>query len=145
VRLLWVTFVAAASAAPPPCAAAAVRPRVDTNGAGGRIQIYAMLWNRSRRPCRVGGRVSASLVDIDTRNLLGVVGNPYAKTVRARLRPGRNDVFTLEWENYCGPRRPMLFVVRFGGRRALQRSNYPGARCETIALPSRLRLFRRPS
>jgi hypothetical protein len=117
---------------------------VDTNGASGRIYVFAMLWNAGRRPCTATGRVTASLIDVSTRNLLGVVGNPHRKTVRARLRPGRNDVFALEWENYCGPGRPMLFVVRFGGRRAVQRSNYPGARCETIALPSRLRLFRRP-
>jgi len=117
---------------------------VDTNGAGGRIYVYAVLWNRSRRPCGVAGRVTASLVDVDTRNLLGAVGNPYTKAVRMRLRPGRNGVFTLEWENYCGPARPMLFVIRFGGRRAVERSRYPGARCDTIALPSRLRLVRLP-
>jgi hypothetical protein len=103
-----------------------------------------MLWNRSRRACTVVGRVTASLVDVDTRNLLAVVGNPHAKAVRMRLRPGRNNVFALEWENYCGPGRPMLFVVRFDRRRAVQRSNYPGARCETMALPSRLRPFRLP-
>jgi Protein of unknown function (DUF4232) len=136
-------FAAAATAAPPPCAATAVRPRVDTNGASGRIQIYAALWNRGRRACTVAGRMSASLVDVDTRNLLGVAGNPHTKTVRARLRPGRNDVFALEWENYCGPARPMLFVLGFGGRRDVERSRYPGARCDTIALPSRLRLLHR--
>ena len=120
-------------------------PSVATNGASGRIYIFATLWNRSRRSCTVTGRVSASLVDVSTRHLLSVVGNPHTKAVRARLRPGRNPVFALEWENYCGPGRPMLFVVRFGRRRAIERSNYPGARCDTIALPSRLRLFRRPS
>jgi Protein of unknown function (DUF4232) len=143
VRLLWLISVAAALAAPP-CAAGAVAPRVDTNGASGRIYVFALLWNRSRRPCTATGRVTASLVDVSTRNLLGVAGNPHSKRVRIRLRPGRNTVFTLEWENYCGPGRPMLFVVRFGRRRATQRSNYPGARCETIALPSRLRPVRIP-
>lgn len=88
--------------------------------------------------------MSASLVDAKTHRLLRIVGNPHAKAVQGRLRPGRNNVFTLEWENYCGPGRPMLFVVRFGGRQAVQRSNYPGARCESRAAPSRLRLFRLP-
>ena len=143
MRLLWAIALAAGLAAPP-CAAGAVVPRVDTNGASGRIYVYALLRNRGRRPCTASGRVTASLVDVSTRNLLGVEGNPHSKTVRMRLRPGRNTVFMLEWENYCGPGQPMLFVVRFGRRRAVQRSNYPGARCETIALPSRLRLFRPP-
>jgi Protein of unknown function (DUF4232) len=143
MRLLWTISLAAAFGAPT-CAAGAVAPRVDTNGASGRIYVYAMLWNRSRRPCNAYGRVSAALIDVSTRNLLGVVGNPHSKAVRMRLRPGRNAVFTLEWENYCGPARPMLFVVRFARGRAVERSNYPGARCDTIALPSRLRLFRPP-
>jgi hypothetical protein len=143
MSLLSIISVAAGIAAPP-CGANAIRPRVDTNGASGRIYVYAMLWNRGARACLAAGRVSVSLVDVDTRNPLGVVGNPYAKTVHARLRPGRNTVFMLEWANYCGPARPMVFVVRFGRLRATQRSNYPGARCDTIALPSRLRLFRPP-
>jgi hypothetical protein len=117
---------------------------VDTNGASGRIYVYAILWNRRRRGCTIRGRVTASLVDVKTRRLLRIFGNPHTKTVSGRLRPGRNNVFTLEWENYCGPGRPMLFVVRFGKNRAGQRSNYPGARCESRAAPSRLRLFRLP-
>jgi hypothetical protein len=143
VRLLWAISVAAAVAAPP-CAAGAIEPRVDTNGASGRIYVYTMLWNRGRRACSARGRVTASLVDARTHRLLRIVGNPHTNLFRTRLRPGRNNVFTLEWENYCGPGRPMLFVVHFGGRRAVQRSNYPGARCESASAPSRLRLFRLP-
>jgi len=86
----------------------------------------------------------ASLRDAKTRRLLRIVGNPHAKSMRARLRPGRNNVFRLEWENYCGPGRPMLFEARFGTRRDVERSNYPGARCESEAAPSRLRLFHHP-
>jgi hypothetical protein len=144
VRLLRLISVAAAVAAPPPCAAGAIEPRVDTNGASGRIHVYATLWNRGRRACTVRGRITASLVDAKTSRLLRVVGNPRAKLVRGRLGPGRNNVFTLEWENYCGPGKPMLFVVRFGRRRSIQRSNSPGARCESASAPSRLRLFRVP-
>jgi hypothetical protein len=144
VRLLRLISVAAAVAAPPPCAVGVIEPRVDTNGAGGTIIVYGMLWNTSRRACTVRWRVAASLVDAKTHRPLRVVGNPHTKVVYGRLRPGRNNVFWLQWENYCGPGRPMLFVVSVGGRRAVQRSNYPGARCESRAAPSRLRLLRLP-
>ena len=123
-------------------------PQILTNGASGRIYVYAILRNRSRNVCTVRARVTVSLVDARTRRRLQIVGNPYTRVVRARLRPGRrpgrNTVFMLEWENYCGPGRPMLFVVRVGRRRAVERSHYPGARCDAPSAPSRLRVFRRP-
>ena len=106
--------------------------------------MYATIWNRSGHACTARGRMVVSLRDAKTRRLLRIVGNPHAKSIRARLRLGRNNVFTLEWENYCGPGRPMLFEASFGARRDVQRSNYPGARCESARSPSRLRLFRLP-
>ena len=127
------------------CPLRSLVPKADTNGASGRIYVYATLWNSGARPCAGHGRMTVSLVDAKTRHLLRIVGNPHAKEVRGRLRPGRNNIFTLEWENYCGPGRPMLFEARFGGRGDVERSNYPGARCESASAPSRLRLFRLPS
>ncbi len=141
---LTSTGAASGSGNVAPCSARKLEPRVDTNGASGRIYVYAILWNTSGHPCTAGGRMVASLRDAKTRRLLRIVGNPHAKSIHARLRPGRNNVFTLEWENYCGPGRPMLFEVRFGTRRDVERSNYPGARCESASAPSRLRLFKLP-
>ena len=149
MQLLWIASVAAAFAAPRPCSAAQIVPQVLTNGASGRIYVYAILRNRSHNVCTVRARVTVTLLDARTRRRLQVAGNPYTRVVRARLRPGRlrpgrHTVFMLEWENYCGAGRPMLFVVRVGPRRAVERSHYPGARCETPSAPSRLRLFRLP-
>jgi hypothetical protein len=142
MQLLWVVSVVAALATQPPCRAANLRPQVGTNGAGGTIIVYATLRNTSGRVCTARGRLIVSLRDAKTHRLLKVLGNPRTKLVRGRMRRGRNDVVWLQWENYCGPGRPMLFEVRFGGRRAMQRSAYPGARCDTPSEPSRLRLFR---
>ena len=141
MQLLWVVSVAAALAAPPPCSARDLEPRVDTNGAGGTIIVYALLRNASGRACSARGRLVVSLRDARTHRLLKVLGNPHAKLVRGRVRPGRNDIVWLQWENYCGPGRPMLFEVAFGARRAVQRSAYPGARCDVRSRPSRFRLF----
>jgi hypothetical protein len=88
--------------------------------------------------------MTVALRDAKTRRLLRVVGNPHVEAISSRLRAGRNNVFRLEWENYCGPGRPMLFEARYGKRRDVERSNYAGARCESAAAPSRLRLFRLP-
>jgi uncharacterized protein DUF4232 len=141
MHLLRVVSVAAALTAPPPCSARDLRPRVDTNGAGGTIIVYATLRNTSGRACTARGRLVVSLRDAATHRLLAVRGNPRVQPVRGRMRAGRNDVVWLQWENYCGPGRPMLFDVAFGGRHATQRSAYPGARCDTRGQPSRLRLF----
>jgi hypothetical protein len=126
----------------PSCLRGKLAPHVLTNGASGRIYVYATLWNASGPACTTRGQMVVSLLDAKTRHLLRIVGNPHRKSVRGRLRAGRNNIFTLEWENYCGPGRPMFFEARFGTRRATERSNYPGARCESASTPSRLRLFR---
>jgi hypothetical protein len=142
VRLLRLISAAAALATPPPCHAADVEPQILTNGAGGTIIVYAMLRNRSGRACTARGRMVVSLRDGKTKRLLKILGNPHAKRVDGRLRAGRNSVFWLQWQNYCGPGRPMLFEATFGRKRDVERSAYPGARCEAPSQPSRLRLFR---
>jgi Protein of unknown function (DUF4232) len=142
MRLLWLISVAAALAAPPACRARDLEPHVDTNGASGTIIVYATLRNRSGRACTVRGRMVVSLRDAKTRRPLRIIGNPHSKLVRGRLRAGRNNIFWLQWENYCGPGKPMFFEATFGKRHDIQRSRYPGARCETRSAPSRLRLFR---
>ena len=142
MQLLWIVSVATALAAPRPCSARDLVPRIDTNGAGGTIIVYATLWNTSARACTGRGRLVVSLRDAKSNRLLRVVGNPHAKLVHRRLRAGRNSVFWLQWENYCGPGRPMVFQATFARRRDVQRSAYPGARCESPSTPSRLRVFR---
>jgi hypothetical protein len=149
--LLLIVLAASAFTAPgagsggvPACAPGALEPQVDTNGASGRIYVYATVWNRSGHPCTARGRMTVSLLDAKSRRLLRIVGNPHVKVVRRRLRSRRNNLFRLEWENYCGPGRPMLFEARFGRRRDVERSNYPGARCESASAPSRLRTFHLP-
>jgi hypothetical protein len=129
---------------PPRCATRALIITVGTNGAGGKVQIYVGLRNRGRRACGVRGRASLALRDADTHVLLHVYGNPYRRTVRRSLRRGPNNLFALEWQNYCGPGRPLLIVASFGRRRAIEHDAYPGARCELPDVPSELRLFRVP-
>lgn len=128
----------------PVCAARSLQPKLYTNGAGGTIIIYANLRNADRRACLGSGRVTIALRDAKTRRLLRVVGNPHTKRLHGRLHPGENNLFALQWRNYCGPGKPMVFEESFGIQRVIERSHYPGARCETSATPSTLRLFRLP-
>jgi len=127
----------------PACAPAAVLLRIDTNGAVGRILIYASLVNRGRRTCVTRGRLGVRLRDPSTKRLLDVVGNPFSGTVLNRLRRGRTILFTLEWRNYCGPVTVMRFEATYGSRTARTGSSYPAARCDDLSAPSRLRLLRR--
>jgi Protein of unknown function (DUF4232) len=126
------------------CATRALVVTVATNGAGGTVQIYVGLRNRGRRPCAVRGRASLRLRDARTHALLHVYRNPYTKTVRSSLRRGPNTLFTLQWQNYCGPGRPLLIVAAFGRRRAIERDPYPGARCELPDVQSELILLHPP-
>ncbi len=126
----------------PGCAARSVTPAVRTNGAGGAILIYAGLRNTGDHACLAGGRLVLALRDARTHRLLRIHGNPHAKTVLRRLRVGTNNIFTLQWSNYCGPGKPLLLVVSLGAQRAVERDHYPGARCESPDAPSQLRLFR---
>jgi len=128
----------------PVCATRVVVLTVATNGATGRILIYVELRNRGRRACLVRGRASLSLRDAGTHRLLHVHGNPYTKTVRARLRRGRNGLFTLQWQNYCGPGKPMLIVASFDRRQAVEHDPDPGARCALPDVPSQLHLVHLP-
>jgi hypothetical protein len=135
---------ASASAPVPDCATTALAPTVRTNGAGGTIIIYAGLRNTSGRACFVRGRVLLALRDARTHRLLRIAGNPHAERLHDRLHRGYNTVFALQWSNYCGPGRPLILVVSFGRKQASERDSYPGARCESPAVPSTLRLFRLP-
>jgi hypothetical protein len=126
----------------PACAARSLTPAVRTNGAGGTILIYAGLRNTGGHACLAGGRLVLALRDARTHRLLRIHGNPHAKTVLRRLRVSTNNIFTLQWSNYCGPGKPLLLVVSFGAQRAVERDHYPGARCESPDAPSQLRLFR---
>ncbi len=149
VGLLVVVGALAATAsgtsgAIPTCTAKSLEAKVDTNGATGKILIYVTLWNVGGRACLAQGHMLLSLHDAKTHKLLRVLGNPHGRRVDGRLRAGRNNMFTLQWSNDCGPGRPMLFEARFGKRRATERSNYPGARCDEKSQPSRLELFRLP-
>ena len=128
----------------PVCATRALVVTVATNGAGGTVQIYVGLRNRGPRPCAVRGRASLALRDAGTHALLHVYRNPYTKAVRSSLRRGTNTLFTLQWQNYCGPGRPLLIVASFGRRRAIERDAYPGARCELPDVPSQLILLHPP-
>lgn len=126
----------------PECAARSLTPAVRTNGAGGTIQIYAGLRNTGGHACLAGGRLVLAIQDAKTHRLLRIRGNPHAKTVLRRLRVGTNNIFTLQWSNYCGPGKPLLLIASLGVRRAVERDHYPGARCESPDAPSQLRIFR---
>jgi len=128
----------------PTCSAKRTVPAVDTNGATGTVLIYVGLRNRSGHACLARGRAVLALRDAKTHTLLHIYANPYARTVRRSLRRGLNNLFTLQWKNYCGPGRPLLLIVSFAGRRAVERDAYPGARCELPDIPSELRLFHVP-
>jgi hypothetical protein len=135
--------VSAASRADPACAPSAVVLRLDTNGGGGRVLVYASLVNRGRNVCVARGRLGVSLRDARNGRRLGVAGNPFAAQVTHRLRRGRTILFTLEWRNYCGPVTLMRFEATYGPRRARTGGSYPAARCDDIGAPSRLRVLRR--
>jgi hypothetical protein len=117
---------------------------VATNGAGGTIQIYVGLRNRGRHACLVRGRATLALRDAGTHALLHIYGNPYTRSVQRSVRLGRNNLFTLQWQNYCGPGRPLLIIASFGRRQAVEHDAYPGARCELPDVPSELTLFHPP-
>jgi hypothetical protein len=153
VSKLWLLGLAALVVAAVPatgrsggaaaCARGAVVLRIDTNGAGGRVLVYASLVNTGRTACVARGRLRVSLRAEVTSRLLAVTGNPYAATVRHVLRRGRNNLYTLEWRNYCGPVVSMRFELTFWKTTAQTGSSYPAARCEDLDSPSRLRLLRR--
>ena len=128
----------------PACAAKTTAPAVDTNSATGTVLIYVGLRNRSGHACRARGRATLALRDAKTHALLHIYANPYARMVRRSLRRGLNNLFTLQWKNYCGPGRPLLIVASFARRQAVERDAYPGARCELPDVPSELRLFHLP-
>jgi hypothetical protein len=128
----------------PACPAKTTVPAVDTNGSTGTVLIYVGLRNRSGHACLARGRTVLALRDAKTHALLHVYDNPYARSVHRSLRRGLNNLFTLQWKNYCGPGRPLLIIVSFARRRAVEREPYPGARCELPDVPSELRLFRLP-
>jgi hypothetical protein len=126
------------------CAKRAIVLTVSSNGASGRVQIYVGLRNRGRHACLVQGRAGLALRDAATHGLLHVYGNPYTRALQRSLRRGPNMLFTLQWQNYCGPGRPLLVVASFGRRQAVEHDAYPGARCELPDVPSELSLFHRP-
>jgi hypothetical protein len=128
----------------PACAAKTTAPAVDTNGATGTVLIYVGLRNRSGHACRARGRATLALRDAKTHALLHIYANPYARTVRRSLRRGLNNLFTMQWKNYCGPGRPLLIVASFARRQAVEREAYAGARCELPDVPSELRLVHLP-
>jgi hypothetical protein len=128
----------------PACSTRALVVTVATNGAGGKVQIYVGLRNRGRHACAVRGDAHLALRDAASNTLLHVYRNPYTRTVRTSLRRGPNNLLALEWQNYCGPGRPLLIVATFGRRRAVEHDAYPGARCELPDVPSELRPFRLP-
>jgi Protein of unknown function (DUF4232) len=126
------------------CSTRALVVRVATNGAGGKVQIFVGLTNRGRQVCLVRGRATLALRDAGTHALLHVYGNPYRRAIRRPLRRGRNNLFALEWQNYCGPGRPLLIIASFGRRQAVEHDAYPGARCELPDVPSELHVFHVP-
>jgi hypothetical protein len=107
------------------------------------VIIYLGIRNTGRA-CLAEGSYAFALRDKRTRRALRVVGNPRLLTVRLELRTGSNRVTALQWENYCGPGRPLILEARFGIRVATETDNYPGARCDAKAQPSRLTVFRLP-
>jgi hypothetical protein len=128
----------------PACPAKTTVPAVDTNGSTGTVLIYVGLRNRSGHACLARGRTVLALRDAKTHALLHVYANPYARSVRRSLRRGLNNLFTLQWQNYCGPGRPLLIIASFARRQVVERDTYPGARCELPDVPSELRVFRLP-
>jgi hypothetical protein len=115
-----------------PCPTGSLQPTMHTNGAGGTILIYVGVRKTGPRACGARARVTLALRDAKTRRLPRIKGNPH----------GRVTPFTLQWVNYCGPPRPLVIEARLGARRVVERSAYPGARCETADVPSRLTVFR---
>jgi Protein of unknown function (DUF4232) len=145
--VLAVVFAATGQAQPtrlPTCTTRTIVLTIDTNGATGRVLIYVGLRNRGRHACLVRGRATLALRDADTHARLHVYGNPYTRAVDRSLGRGRNNLFTLQWQNYCGPGRPLLIVASFGKRKAVEHDAYPGARCELPDVPSQLRLVHLP-
>jgi hypothetical protein len=142
VALGWFTAPAPGTSRLAPCNVDALAPYVWTNGAGGTILVYVGLRNTTGRACVARARVTLALRNLKTRRLLRIDGNPHSQTMRGRLRAGKRHLFTMQWSNYCGPLKPLIFEATLGARRAAERSHYPGARCETADVPSRLRVFR---
>jgi hypothetical protein len=128
----------------PACGVKTTVPAVDSNGATGTVLIYVGLRNRAGRACLARGRAALALRDARTHALLRIYNNPYSRTVRRSLHRGLNNLFTLQWRNYCGPSRPLLVIASFAGRQARERDSYPGARCELPDVTSELRLFHLP-
>jgi hypothetical protein len=139
-----ITAGQAATTAVPACATRSLVVTVSSNGAGGKELIYVGLRNRGGRMCSTGGRVTLALRDATTHALLHVYGNPYVRVVRRTLRRGANTLVTLQWQNYCGPERPLLVVATFGRRRAVEHDSNPGARCELPDVHSQLLLVHLP-
>jgi hypothetical protein len=128
----------------PRCATRAIVVTVSTNGAGGTVQIYVGLRNRGRHACFVRGRATLALRDAATHALLHVYRNPYTRATKRPLRRGLNILFALQWQNYCGPGRPLLIIASFGRRQAVEHDAYPGARCELPDVQSELSVFHVP-
>jgi hypothetical protein len=128
----------------PACAAKTTVPALDSNGASGTIFFYVGLRNRSRHACLARGRAVLALRDAKTRALLHIDGNPYSRTVRRSLHRGLNNLFTLQWRNYCGPGRPLLVIATYASHQAVERDSYPGAACRLPDVPSELELFHPP-
>ncbi len=126
------------------CPASTIVLTVNTNGAGGSVLIYVGLRNRGGHTCLARGRASLALRDAATHTLLHVYANPYTRAVNRSLRRGPNNLFTLQWQNYCGPGRPLLIVASFGKRQAVEHDAYPDARCDLPDVPSQLRLVHPP-
>jgi hypothetical protein len=86
--------------------------------------------------------MTLAIRDAKTRRLLRIVGNPHTAVIRGRLRRGTRGVFMRQWVNYCGPRRPLVYELTLGSLRFREWDENPGARCESAAAPSTLRVFR---
>jgi hypothetical protein len=138
------TTRSAAAQSVPACGTRALVVTVSSNGAGGKVLIYVGLRNRGRHACLARGHAGLALRDAATHALLHVYGNPYGRAVHRSLRRGPNNLFTLQWQNYCGPGRPLLVVASFGRRQAIEHDTYPGARCDLPDVPSELRLIHLP-
>ena len=128
----------------PACVATWTAPAVSTNGATGTVLIYVGLRNRGRHACLARGRAVLALRDARTHALLHIYANPYARMVSRSFHRGLNNLFTLQWKNYCGPGRPLLIIASFGKRQAIERDSYPGAACRLPDVPSELRLVHLP-
>jgi hypothetical protein len=108
---------------------------MGTNGAGGTIIIAVGARKTGPSACAVRARVTLTLRDAKTRRPLRVNGNPHRHLIRDRG-------FMLQWSNYCGAPRPVMFELALGARHVRERRHLPGARCESAAVPSTLRVFR---